>query len=112
MKRYLSVLLLILGGCATAPSDTESQREIVLRYLDANVGTAGPFSRRASKELGVLSEKDRAEAMALLNRGAAGYLVFEAAGTAADGKSTAAAAATRIILVHHGKVVGDFRGVR
>jgi hypothetical protein len=113
MTRYLSVLLLLfLGGCATAPSDAESQREVVLRYLDANVGTAGPFGRHAKKELDVLSDKDRAEAMALLNRGAVGFLVFETAGTATDGKPSAPTSAPRVILVQHGKVAGDFRGVK
>lgn len=121
MVRSLAVLLVLLGGCATSPGDAEAEREIVLRYLDANVGTAGPFSKHGKKELDILSAPDRAAALALLERGAVGFLVYvpepAAAAPAPDApaaaaKPAASVAAARIIILLHGKVVGDYRGVK
>lgn len=104
-----SSITLLLSGCATASSSPEAQREVVLQYLDASVGTAGPFSRQAKKELDFLSPKDRTDVLALLDRGAVLFLVFEPPKPGTNGKSTATASASRAILVSQGKVVGDFR---
>jgi hypothetical protein len=103
MKLLLSALtftgILLLAGCNTAPSDPESTREVALQYIGGDVGTTGPFTRHNQKELEVLSPADRAQAVTVLDRGAQGFAVYEAGSPAA----------TRIVLVQHGKVVGDFR---
>jgi hypothetical protein len=107
----LAALLALFTGCATAPSDAENDREVVLRYLNADVGTTGPFNKHAKKELDVLSAPDRAAASALLDRGAVGFVIFAPRSSAGSTDGTAAAdtaPATRVILVAHGKVVGDF----
>jgi hypothetical protein len=101
-KRFIFLAAGLLAGCGTSPSDTEATRAVALEYLGGNVGTAGPFSRHASKDLDVLSPKDRADALALLERGAVGFQVFE----------PGAGGVTRIILVHRGHVVGDFRAAK
>ena len=100
--RLASLLLIVLGGCVTSRVDSETTREIVLNYVGGAGGTAGPFSSQAKKEFGVLSPKDQQEASALIDRGAVAFLVFEA------GNGTA----VRIVLVHKGGVVGDFRSVK
>ena len=102
MKRLVALLVVLLGGCASSPVDSERTREVVLNYLGAPVGTAGPFSNQAKKEFGVLSPKDQSEASALIDRGAVAFLVFEAG----------ANSAVRIVLVHKDRVVGDFRAVK
>lgn len=107
MKRTLTLLLLVtLAGCATSPGDSESNREVVLKYLDADVGTAGPFNKQAKKELDVLSEKDRAAATALLEKGGVGFDVFAPASSPERGT------VARIVIVHAGKIVGDFLAVK
>lgn len=92
--------------------DSESTREVVLQYLgiDAPVGTAGPFAKSAKKELDVLSAADRHQAETLIDHGAVLFLVY--ANKPASPGSEAPAPGTnvsRVILVHGGKVVGDFR---
>ena len=107
----LFALIALSAGCASAPSDAENDREVVLRYLNADVGTTGPFNKHAKKELDVLSAPDRASAAALLDRGAAGFVIFAprtSTGSADGGAAADTAPATRVILVAHGKVVGDF----
>jgi hypothetical protein len=99
--RLASLLLVLLGGCVTSRVDSETTREVVLNHVGGSYGTAGPFSNQAKKEFVVLSPKDQQEASALIDRGAVAFLVFEA------GNSTA----VRIVLVHKGRVVGDFRSV-
>lgn len=99
MKRSLFLLLALAGGCATSPTVTETTREVVLKYIGGDFGTAGPFSKHGKKELNVLSPKDRDEAAALLDRGAEGFLIFQPK------------MATRVVLVMKGRVVGDFRAV-
>ncbi len=99
MKSLLSALLvLICSGCATAPSDAESTREIVLQYVGREVGTSGPFSKQARHELATLSAPDRAAALALMDRGAVGFLIIE----------RNQANQNRIVLITKRKVVGDF----
>ena len=105
MKRLLCLSVLALAGCASAPTDIEGTREVVLKYLNADVGTTGPFSKRNPKDLEVLADGDRAQAHALLDRGAVGFVIF------AGPRSANTGAETRIVLVQAGKVVGDFRAV-
>jgi hypothetical protein len=78
--------------------DSESAREVALQYLGSDAGTAGPFAKGAKREFSVLSPKDEREASELIDRGAVAFLVFEAR----------ASAVTRIVLIHRGRVVGDF----
>ena len=102
MKRAFSLLLLLsgfFGGCATSPRDSETAREVVLQYLGSDAGTAGPFAKHQKKELDVLPPKERGEALALLDRGAVAFLVFE----------TRKGGSPRVVLVMSGRVVGDFR---
>src|SRR4051794_456772 len=114
MKRYLPLCLtLLLAGCTTDPGGSEAVREVVLKYVDADVGTAGPFGKQGKKELDILSDKDRAAALALLDRGAVGFVVFARDyGAAARPGSNDTATTSRIILVLKGKVVGDFRAAK
>ena len=102
MTRFLTIVLILLAGCTTSPGNSEANREVVLKYLDADVGTAGPFSKQGKRELDVLSEKDRATALGLLERGAVGFVVF------APAHSAEAGSVARIVLVLSGKVIGDF----
>lgn len=102
--------LLLLGGCGTSPTNSETTREVVLQYLGGDVGTAGPFGKGGKKELDVLTPADRQAAEALIDRGAAMFLVYGAnAANAADAQAAAAGGATRVVLVQGGRVVGDFR---
>ena len=96
------VVLLLAGGCATAPSDSESTREVALKYVNADVGTTGPFSKKNPKDLEILSDADRAQASAWLGRGAVGFVIF------AGSRAANAASETRIVLVQAGKVVADY----
>lgn len=106
MKRPLfAFALLFLAGCASAPTDIESTREVVLKYLNADVGTTGPFSKKNPQDLKILTEADRALATALLARGAVGFVIF------AGPQSANTGAETRIVLVQNAKVVGDFRAL-
>jgi hypothetical protein len=107
MPRSLAVLILCAAGCAISPDSAESAREIVLTYVGADVGTAGPFSKKGLRELDSLSSQDRAEALALFERGALAYVIFS---SPQERKPGDPAAPTRIIFVRSGKVVGDFRG--
>jgi hypothetical protein len=107
MSRYLIALVLSVAGCAMSPDSAESAREIVLTYVGADVGTAGPFSKKGLRELDTLSAKDRAEALALFERGAIAYVIFS---PPQERKPADTAAPTRIIFVRSGKVVADFRG--
>ena len=101
-KRLVALVMVLLGGCASSPVNSEKAREVVLSYVGGSVGTAGPFSNQAKKEFGVLSPKDQAEASALIDRGAVAFLIFE------TGKSSA----VRIVLVQKDQVVGDFRAAK
>ena len=109
----LSVFLsLTLAGCGTTPTATESTREIVLQYLgaDAAVGTAGPFAKSAKREIGVLSPTDRAQAEALIDKGAVVFLVYAAQpASAATEAPSATSTVSRVVLVQRNQVVGDFR---
>ncbi len=105
MNRSLIVFVLLFAGCASAPDVSEGTREVVLKYLNADVGTTGPFSKRNPKDLEVLSDSDRAKASALLDRGAVGFVIY------AGSRSANAGAETRIVLVQNAKVVGDFHAV-
>lgn len=99
MTRWVPLcLLLIGGGCGTSPGGVEATREIVLQYVGRDVGTVGPFSKQAKRELGALSKPDREKALALMDGGAAGFLIIE----------RDPALANRMVLVAKGKVVGDF----
>jgi hypothetical protein len=106
MHRFIAVLaatlLLSLNGCGTSPVSSEQTREVVLQYLGTDVGTAGPFYQGGKKELDILSAGDRQKADALIDQGAALFLIYAAPGT------TNAGHASRVILVHRGSVVGDF----
>ena len=94
----LALVVMLCSSCATAPIDTEATREIVLEYVGHEVGTSGPFSKHAKRELAALSAKDRGEAMVLMERGAVGFLIIE----------RNPALPNRIVLIARRKVVGDF----
>lgn len=98
MRCFPLWLLLLTGGCGTSPGGAEATREIVLQYIGRDVGTVGPFSTQAKRELGALSKADKEKALALMQGGAAGFLIIE----------RDPAAANRMVLVAKGKVVGDF----
>jgi hypothetical protein len=98
MKRLIPALLVICSSCATAPSDTEATRKVVLKYVHHGVGTEGPFSKGAQRQLAGLAEQDRSAVVALLEHGAVGFLVLEPTPTLPN----------RVIVVSKGKVVGDY----
>ncbi|MBC7367993.1 MAG: hypothetical protein H7343_14470 [Undibacterium sp.] len=102
MTRCLLIFLVLLAGCST-PDASEGTREVALKYINADVGTTGPFSKRNPKDLEILSPSDRAQASALLDRGAVGFVIY------AGSRSTDAGAETCVVLVQNAKVVGDFR---
>ena len=106
MKNYALVVLVLAAGCATPPTTAETEREIVLQHVAADVGTAGPFSKQSKRELDILSDKDRIEASGLLDRGAVFFLVFAKADASLSGPNVPK---TRVVVVQHGRVVGDFR---
>jgi hypothetical protein len=119
-QRLVPVGLLIvalLSGCGTTAMDAESTREVVLQYLgaDAAVGTAGPFHKGAKSELSVLAPGDRQKAEALLDRGAAMFLVYAGKAAAAAASDNAANSNTtgsnvnRVVFVQGGNIAGDFR---
>ena len=107
MRSYCLATLILLSGCATAPTTSESEREIVLKYVASDVGTVGPFTKKEKHEINILSEKDRAGAAALLDHGAVGFVVYPKT-SGASSTSTDARPGTRVILLQHGRVVGDF----
>lgn len=112
--KYLALLgTLLLAGCNTGPTRNESDREIVLQYVGGEVGTAGPFSKKAARELDILAEPDRSKSVALLERGAVAFFIYQkTAGAPAAAKSAAGsnpASGTRVIVVHNRQIVGDFR---
>ena len=107
MKAYLLIVLLLPAGCATAPSTAESQREIVLQHIGIDAGTAGPFSKGAKRELEILSEKDRIEAAKLVEHGAVTFLVYPK--RQGSVRNSSPKEGTRVVLVQHGRVVGDFK---
>ena len=103
MKPWFPVLLVLLGsGCATGPEGSEATREIVLQYIGHDVGTVGPFSKQAKHELAALSKNDRNQALALMDHGAAGFLIIE----------PNPAVPNRMILISKGRIVGDFPAVK
>ena len=102
MIRVFTLLVVLLSGCATSSSDPETTREVVLKYLNSDVGTTGPFSKRNPKDLEILSPADRTQATALVDRGAVGFVIF--GGAQKPGSETGG----RIVLVQNGKVVGDY----
>jgi len=110
MKRpVVAALLALATGCAVGPQGAEQEREVVLQYLGGDAPTAGPFGRQGKNELAVLSEKDRAAALDLLERGAAGFSIYgRAPAAAANAEGGDAARVVRVVLVQHGRVVGDF----
>ena len=106
MKSFLLLLTLALAGCATTAVDPEAAREVALQYINSDVGTTGPFNKNRTKDLEVLSAEDRAKALALLDRGAVGFVAF------GRGAAGGAGARARIVLVSEKKVVGDFWAVQ
>lgn len=116
---FIALLILsafLVAGCTSTPGGPEAAREVVLQHVGAGVGTLGPFNRKDKKELGALSPQDRNAAIALLDRGALGFLVFGPD----DGSKTPAAGAAladlvnvdRILFVEKGLIVGDFAAVK
>ena len=103
MRGYLFTVLLVLAGCATGPTTSETEREIVLKYVGVDAGTTGPFTKKAKHEINILTEKDRAEAASLLDYGAVGFLVFSKTVSPSTSRPV-----TRVILLQHGRIVGDF----
>lgn len=96
--RIALVFSLALFGCAAPPAGTEILREVVLHHVGGDFGTVGPFYKDRKKELDVLVPQDRARAAALLDQGAAGFLIYQPGN----------AGAARIVLVEKDHVVGDF----
>jgi len=94
--------MIALGGCVTRQENPEAVREVVLKYLNTNVGTVGPFSHRIPKDLVFLTPEDEAASLALLNRGAIAFLVAEAG----------SATATRVILVQKVTVIADYHAIQ
>jgi hypothetical protein len=106
MKHLLILLGLVLAGCATTAVDPEAAREVALQYINSDVGTTGPFNKNRTGDLDVLSADDRAKALALLDRGAVGFVAF------GNGAAGGASRRARIVLVLEKKVVGDFWAVQ
>ena len=108
--------LLALGGCANPANRPEIARQVVLQHVGGTVGTIGPFNRKDKKELESLSPQDRTTAIALLDRGALGFLICSPDdGTAqrnASGVLADLIKVARIIFVQDGKIVGDFAAVK
>lgn len=100
------LLMMLLAACGTTPTDSEGKRELVLQYLGTDVGTAGPFYKSAHQEIAVLSNADRRKAEALIEDGAALFLIFQANAAVAP---NATRTADRLIFVQKGEIVGDFR---
>ena len=109
MKNFALASLLVVAGCASAPSAAETEREIVLQYVAVDAGTAGPFSRKSKQELDILSDRDRVAATALLDRGAVAFVVYPKTQISGAAAPASQHAGTRIVLVQHGRVVGDFK---
>ncbi|HVU35202.1 MAG TPA: hypothetical protein VHE61_17335 [Opitutaceae bacterium] len=108
MHRFLALLVigsLLLTGCGTTPTDAESTREVVLQYVGTDVGTAGPFGKGGKKELTVLTQADRQKADALIDGGASAFTVYGTDPNSPDQTSHV----TRVVLVQHNKIVGDFK---
>ncbi|PTX94563.1 hypothetical protein [Opitutus sp. ER46] len=99
------VLLPLLSACGTSSMGSEAMRGVVLQYLGSDVGTVGPFYKGGKKELDVLAVAERSRAESLIDGGAALFLVYSS--TLAT-RTRGATGADRIILVQHGKIVGDF----
>ncbi len=110
MQRLLPgiALIILLSGCGTTPINSETTRETVLEYVGTDVGTAGPFFKGGKKELDILADADRRKAESLIDEGAALFLVYPANRTT-DGST---GSASRVVLVRHGKVVGDFAAMQ
>jgi hypothetical protein len=100
---------MLFAGCASAPTTAETGREVVLQYVGTDVGTAGPFSKKSNSELAILSDKDRVTASSLLDHGAVAFLVYSKGANASAVSTPGKAAGTRVILLQHGRVVGDFK---
>lgn len=110
MQRLLPgiALIILLSGCGTTPINSETTRETVLEYVGTDVGTAGPFFKGGKKELDILPDADRRKAEALIDGGAALFLVYPANRTS----DASTGSASRVVLVQHGKIVGDFAAVQ
>ena len=110
------MLAVLLAGCGSMPESAEMAREVVLQHVGGDARTAGPFKKKSMQELETLSGKDRSEAVALFERGAVAFLVFTAeTGTpppGSEGKAADPIAASRIVFVQHGKIVGDFHAAK
>ena len=109
MKNFAFASLLFVAGCASAPSTAETEREVVLQYVAVDAGTAGPFSRKSKQELDILSDQDRLAATALLDRGAVAFVVYHKNQMPGAASPATRHPGTRIVLVQHGRVVGDFK---
>lgn len=106
MKTFLLLLTVAMAGCASTAMDPEAARKVALLHINAEVGTTGPFHKNQTKDLAVLSEADRAQAVKLLDRGAVGFVAF------GSGAAGGASAHVRIVLVQDNKIVGDFWAVQ
>jgi hypothetical protein len=113
---FVVLSLLMWSGCANPPGGPEAARQVVLQHIGNGVGTVGPFNRRDKAELASLSPQDRSTAVALLDRGAVGFLVFGpdngTAVHAANGKLADLITVDRILFVQNGQIVGDFLAVK
>ena len=99
MPRALAALLLLFcASCATQPGGVETTREIVLKYVAHDVGTVGPFAKHATREPALLAAEHKAQVLALLDRGAVGFLIIE----------PNPATPNHVVMVLKDKIVGDF----
>ena len=93
--------VLLLSACGTPTAGSESTRAILLQYLGGDVGTVGPFGKGGKKELTVLSDAERAEAEALIDKGAMMFLIY---GGSAGGQP----GVSRVVLMQDKQVVRDY----
>jgi len=112
----LVLTVLLLCGCANESAGPEAAREVVSNHVGEGFGTVGPFTRKDKKELEALSPQDRSAAVALLDRGAVGFLICSKENGAPSPAAGEALAdlikVDRIILVKNNRIVGDFPAVK
>ncbi len=99
MHRLVLLLSLLVFGCGSVTGGSELEREVVSRHLGGDFGTVGPFSRQRKQELDVLAPADRQQALAQLEHGAVGFLIY---GPGSEKPQ-------RIVVVLKDQVVGDYR---
>lgn len=114
MKCIAAIVFLILCGCASpqSPDEVEAARRVVLSHLGADAKIAGPISKKAMKDLAMLAQKERSQALALLESGANCFFVFgpdfNTVLHTKNGPMMDFIKIDRVVFISHGRVVGDF----